>query len=105
MSVADWDPEACEGQPALPQAEKEAVNTESDAIDTDAIDSDAGESGHPVEKPAIEPKRAIAGNGHPLHRLAEVRRQQGVSLRNMRAAWAPTYPAFCDKNKKPPTCR
>jgi transcriptional regulator with XRE-family HTH domain len=78
MSVADWDPEACEGRPALPQAEKEAVVTESDPIDTEA-----GESGHLLEKPAIGPKRAAASNGHPLHRLAEVRRQQGVSLRNM----------------------
>ena len=78
MSVADWDPEACEGRPVLPQAVKEADRTESGDIETDA-----GESGHPVEKPAIEPKRATAGNGHPLHRLAAVRRQQGVSLRKM----------------------
>jgi len=82
MSIADWDPAACEGRAGLPQARKES----------DAIESDQS-----VEKPVNGHSNAAAGqseitvriNGttarlnHPLHRLAAVRRQQGVSLRNM----------------------
>jgi transcriptional regulator with XRE-family HTH domain len=85
MSIADWDPAACEGRAGLPQSGKES----------DTIESDQS-----VEEPVIGNGEAIAGlsettvriNGttgrlnhlnHPLHRLAAVRRQQGVSLRNM----------------------
>lgn len=62
MSIADWDPAACEGQPGLPPTEK---------------DSDQS-----VEQPIGEVKKSGKLN-RPLHRLAAVRRQQGVSLRNM----------------------
>ena len=42
MSVADWDPAACEGRPGLPQVEKVSEQIEAD---------------QPVEKPAVELKR------------------------------------------------
>jgi transcriptional regulator with XRE-family HTH domain len=75
MSIADWEPAACEGRPGLPQAGKE-----SGPIETEQL----------VEQPASELSETNAGHGgtiaklnHPLHRLSAVRRQQGVSLRNM----------------------
>lgn len=79
MSIADWDPAACEGRAGLPRSEKE-----SDAMETDhSVGEPNGgadeESSLPTAR-RTEPARRL---NHPLHRLAAVRRQQGVSLRNM----------------------
>jgi transcriptional regulator with XRE-family HTH domain len=80
MSIADWDPASCEGRPGLPQSEKES----------DQIESDNIEAGQSVGTPLVglngthaTANGTTAKHDHPLHRLAAVRREQGVSLRNM----------------------
>ena len=76
MSIADWDPATCEGRPGLPRPEKES----------DLVDESGRSVGEPVNghgKSVARVNGTAAKQNHPLHRLAAVRRQQGISLRNM----------------------
>ncbi len=68
MSIADWDSAACEGQPEVPKADQASAPLETEQS---------------VEKLSVGASRRGAKADRPLHRLAAVRRQQGVSLRNM----------------------
>jgi transcriptional regulator with XRE-family HTH domain len=109
MSIADWDPAACDGQPGLPRSEKETKHNESDNrvnndresvargiadCESDSGEADSGEAdsgeADSGESDSGESEASVANvagtfakHKHPLHRLAAVRRQQGVSLRNM----------------------
>jgi transcriptional regulator with XRE-family HTH domain len=73
MSIADWDPSGANpnAHPLVPKAAQPQHNRF-------AHDSAGQESGASL----AEHHRAQPGR-RPLHRLAVVRRQQGVSLRNM----------------------
>jgi len=83
MSIADWDPAAVAGRTEVPRSEKASDHHVSEHLESERL-----ESGPSVNVPAPPAN----GNGlkqsglkqkRPLHRLAAVRRQQGVSLRNM----------------------
>jgi transcriptional regulator with XRE-family HTH domain len=74
MSIADWDSAACDGPSEIPKAEKESADFESEQSDEGPVAEGIG--------PEVGKKRTGKFD-RPLHRLAAVRRQQGVSLRNM----------------------
>lgn len=68
MSIADWDSAACDGPAEVPKADQASAQFESDQS-VGKLTNGASRRGAKAER--------------PLHRLAAVRRQQGVSLRNM----------------------
>jgi transcriptional regulator with XRE-family HTH domain len=78
MSIADWDPAACNGVPGdLEKASGESVGKES----------------RPAKKHPEEPQRV-------LHRLATVRRQQGISQRNMARRMNAELQTVCEQEKE-----
>jgi transcriptional regulator with XRE-family HTH domain len=80
MSIADWDPAACNGRAGLPESVKE---NQSQHFKSDHLEADQFKPDSTVEKAPNECAKAAPKPEHALHRLAAVRREQGVSLRNM----------------------
>ncbi len=77
MSIADWDPPIDD---ELSKTAEESSSTET--VDDGAIESATTENGTVENGAAVNKKNGNPAK-RPLHRLAEVRRQQGLSQRNM----------------------